>query len=95
MAISRKPKPHDHTTPHGAVDVEALINKGGSIGSENGSRDSDRTRTATINLRIPVLLVERIDQILEERPLRTPRHTWLLEAVLEKLERDEPVSNVP
>jgi hypothetical protein len=25
---------------------------------------------------------------VEARPIRTPRHTWLLEAVYEKLERE-------
>ena len=87
MAISRKPKPQDNTVGKGNVDIEALINKGGSVGGETGSKY--RTQTSTINIRVPVPLVERIDQELEGRPIRTPRHTWLLEAVWEKLERDE------
>ena len=95
MAIVRKPKPQNYSAGQEQVDIETLINKGGSVGGENRSKDSERTRTATINLRIPVVLVERIDQILEERPLRTPRHTWLLEAVLEKLERDNASTDAP
>lgn len=95
MAIARKPKPQGYSVGEEKVDVEALINKGGSIGGDSGSGDKERTRASTINLRIPVVLVERIDKILEQRPLRTPRHTWLLEAVLEKLERDSADTGAP
>jgi hypothetical protein len=78
MAISRKPKPQGQVdTP---VDVEALINRGGSIASDSP--------TATVNLRMPASLVGRIDEALKGHPIKKPRHTWLLEAVIEKLERE-------
>ena len=85
MPIARKPKA---TVPQG-VDVDALISKGGGV-AERGSQ-SDRTERATspVVLRVPAHLLGRIDEVLASRLLKTPRHTWLLEAVLEKLEREE------
>ena len=94
MAISRKPRPQENAEGKGNVDVDALIKKGGSVGGEDDS-NRDRVQVSTINLRIPAPLVERIDQILEGRTIRPPRHTWLLEAVLEKLERDETHKSAP
>lgn len=85
MPISRKPK-----QAASGVDVDALISRGGSIAVAEPSEaapDSSRA-TATVNLRIPTPLIERIDRALETRPLKKPRHAWLLEAVLEKLERE-------
>ena len=87
MAITRKPKPQTNGAEAPAVDIESLINKGGSVASaQTAPKGSD---VATVNLRIPATLVERIDQELKSRPIKTPRHTWLLEAVVEKLNREQ------
>lgn len=42
-----------------------------------------------IVLRVPTPLLFRVDEVVKARPIRIPRHTWLLEAVLEKLEREK------
>lgn len=42
-----------------------------------------------IVLRLPKPLLCRVDEVVQARPIRIPRHTWLLEAVLEKLEREQ------
>ncbi len=85
MAISRKPKPQANGA-NADVDVDALISKGGTVASSQTlPRIAD---TATVNLRMPVGLVERIDDALKVQPIKKPRHTWLLEAVMEKLERE-------
>jgi hypothetical protein len=87
VAISRKPKsPSDDS--NGVVDVEALINKGGSIASSPPAAPAKTAETVTINLRMPIPLVERIDVVLKSYPIKKPRHTWLLEAVIEKLEKE-------
>jgi hypothetical protein len=84
MAISRKPKQSSSTaTKH--VDVNALINKGGSVGGKNGGQKRD---TAPVILRVPEDILEKVDASVQARRIKTPRHTWLLEAVLEKLERE-------
>ena len=84
MAISRKPK--DENAP--AVDVDALILRGGSVASPE-VRIGPKTKDPTpVVLRIPTALLERIDDALEARSVKIPRHTWLLEAVVEKLDRE-------
>jgi len=81
MAITKKPKTKAATP---AVDVDALIRRGGSVASGGGGK----AKASTLVLRLPVELAERIDQAVQARKPKIPRHTWLLEAVLEKLERD-------
>jgi len=73
MAITRKPK----------QDVDALIRKGGSVASQ----EMDRT-TASVVLRVPPDILQRVDAKVAARTIRIPRHQWLLEAVVEKLERE-------
>ena len=86
MPISRKPK-----QASSSVDVEALISRGGSVavGEQVEAPSSPGRPTATVNLRIPAPIIERLDRALETLPLKKPRHAWLLEAILEKLEREE------
>ena len=92
MPITRKPKPQ--ITDNSSVDVEALINRGGSVAAQiedeaATASNSTQKQNATVNLRIPLDLLGRIDHSLENRPLKTPRHTWILEALLEKLSREQ------
>lgn len=85
MAISRRPKPTLVATAP-AVDVEALINKGGSVARSEAEPAS--AKSAPVVLRMPPHVLARIDQAVEARQVKVPRHTWLLEAVIEKLERE-------
>lgn len=82
MAISRKPKTTEKKTKE--VDIKALINKGGST-AENGKKESG---DKPILIRIPSDALQKIDEIVMSKRIKTPRHTWLLEAVFEKLERE-------
>lgn len=86
MAITRKPK---SSGVPGAVDVDALINKGGS----SPKLDTvEKDGTIAVVLRFQADLLARVDAAVKARPIRTPRHTWLLEAVYEKLQRENPIS---
>jgi hypothetical protein len=90
MAVSRKPKASAQTKS--AVDVEALIRKGGSVASQDNVRakgPGQGNKPTHVVIRIPADLVTRIEQALQERPVRIPRHTWILEALVEKLDREE------
>jgi hypothetical protein len=69
------------------VDVEALINKGGSVAMPKEPRP--KRKDVPVIVRVPSDLLDRIDALVEKRQLRTPRHTWLLEAFLEKASREE------
>ena len=91
MAITAKPqKP---STP--SVDVEALINKGGSVAAPAAAQDDgvksvvpDSDETKSVLLRVPLDILQTVDaQIKGKRP-RVPRHTWILEAMLQRIERD-------
>ena len=84
MPITRKPKP---ASPVG-VDVDALISRGGGVAGREPKPDRKEGTTSPVVLRVPAPLLSRIDEALASRLLKTPRHTWLLEAVLEKLERE-------
>ena len=77
MAVSRKPV---------AVDVEGLIQKGGAVPDESQSRAPER-KVVPVTLRIPSALLDQVDRYLKNQLVPLPRHTWILEAVREKLER--------
>lgn len=80
MAISRKPRAVKE-----GVDVEELINKGGSVPRESRALK----RTATVPLRFPDKeLLARIDEAVAKHPVKISRNTWIHYAIAEKLERD-------
>jgi hypothetical protein len=81
MAISRKP----HAMGK-AVDVEALISKGGTAPVAEFAEDSGNVKR--LQLRLEPELIAQIDTARSARQIKTPRHTWLLEAVYEKLYRE-------
>jgi hypothetical protein len=83
MAIARKPS----RPAQAPVDVDALINRGGS---PSGGPIEGQAKTTPILLRIPTDMMERLDTALKNRPVRLPRHTWILEAIHEKLTRELP-----
>jgi hypothetical protein len=84
MAITRKPKP---AAPGGPVDIEALIGKGGSVAAYQ-EQQPPKVKEIPVVVRIPSDLLGRIDALVGRRQLKTPRHTWLLEALLEKVNRE-------
>ena len=88
MAITRKPAP---VRPGPPVDVEDLINRGGSTPARTEPTESDQV--APVILRLPASMLKSIDRLVKSRPVRIPRHTWLLEAVHEKLSRENPADS--
>lgn len=101
MALSRKPTVESGPAAP-VVDVDALIRKGGSVAgtsssdasavenAQNGTAAAEKSKSPTpVVLRIPGGLLARIDSALEDRAVKIPRHTWLLEALVEKLDREQ------
>ena len=81
MAITRAPK-----SKASAATIQALIEKGGPPArQETGA--AARAPLA-VSLRIPGPLAERLDTFLRARLIRVPRHAWILQAILEKLDRE-------
>jgi hypothetical protein len=54
---------------------------------EKEAKPSDEGMTA-LTVRVPRVLVEDIDHKRNARAVRVPRNTWILEAVVEKLDRE-------
>ncbi len=81
MAITRSPK-----SKASESDIQALIEKGGQPArQETGDADSP---PMAVSLRIPGPLAERLDSFLRDKLIRVPRHAWILQAILEKLDRE-------
>lgn len=93
MAIARKPRQSAGASAAATVserDIEALIRKGGSVARHPRApaAAAPSGEAARVVLRIPAALLEEVDAAVKARSPRIPRHTWLLEAVQEKLERE-------
>ena len=86
MSISKKPKAKAETSE---AEVQALISKGGSPASSSQGKKLGKKDIVPVTLRLPAELTRRIEVVLQKRAFKIPRHTWLLEAVIEKLEREE------
>lgn len=81
MAIVRKPKRE--------TEVEQLIRRGGGTPVRGEGETDPKDEPTAIVLRIPADMLRKIDVSVRGRPVRTPRHTWLLEALHEKLLREQ------
>jgi hypothetical protein len=79
--IARKPKGKSPAK----VNVDRLIRKGGT--SSRAGRGT--TKAVPVLLKIPAGILETVDELVGRRKLRTYRSTWLLEAIVEKIEREE------
>ena len=91
MTITKKPRASD-TVPKAIMpeaDIQALIAKGGSVAQVEKRKPLDDNKPQLVQLRLDRHVVDRIDAVLETRLVKIPRHTWLLEAVHEKLTREE------
>ena len=87
MAITRKPKKTTETSPVKAkktVDVAALINKGGSA-----VQTAEKNDEKPVIQRIPEDILKRVDEAVAARRLKTSRNTWINEAILDRLEKED------
>ena len=87
MAIARKPKANEKQAKE--QNINALINKGGSVAEDAGEYEAKQSVGKAILVRIPAEALKRIDEIVSAKRIKTPRHTWLLEAIFEKLEKTD------
>lgn len=92
MTVRRAPSPQVQTISRPEnIDVrtEAFINKGMQAQTGEAPRPAETAKATKVLLTIPADSHSRIEAVLAERRVRIPRHTWLLEAIIEKLEREE------
>jgi len=91
MTITKKPKLAETKVsgsqlPESAV--HALIEKGGSVAKREVGEKRPEHKPQFIQLRLDRDFLTKIDAVLHKRKVKTPRHTWILEALYEKLERE-------
>lgn len=82
MAVTRKPR----VVPERAI--EALIAKGGSVAAPASPAAPPTPGVKMVPVRIDTTLLARIDRAVQAQPIKIPRNTWVLQAMLEKLARD-------
>ena len=87
MAIARKPKVKEPSE----TDVTAIINKGGTVPNEKGQGQEKQQSGSkhSVVLHIPGDWITEIDRLVSKRRVKTSRHTWLLEAIIEKLDHEK------
>jgi hypothetical protein len=86
--ITRKPSGQPPPTPPPSeAEIDALIHQGLSRPDEHPGTPREDEEQQVV-LRLPRPLLRRVDVAVQQRPLKTPRHRWLMEAILEKLERE-------
>ena len=91
MALARKPKAKPATNTADEKSIEALINRGGSVAEDAPAAKANgagKGKTVNMTLRLPPELSAQVDAAVEQRAIRPPRHTWILEAIYEKLDRE-------
>jgi hypothetical protein len=86
MAISTKPK--TQPTPAPDVDVEALIAKGGSIAKSESPEEETATSVTSFTLRVPNDILKPLDAHRKKQSYKVPRQQWILEAIIQRLERE-------
>jgi hypothetical protein len=80
MAVTRKPQ----VVPE--REIEAVIAKGGSVATATPVVPPADVKLVPV--RIEAALLARLDQAVQAQPIKIPRNTWVLQAILEKLGRD-------
>jgi hypothetical protein len=80
MAISRKPS---STAAVSEAAINALIEKGGSV-----AQDPKDAGKKNLQLRLETELINQIDAVRGNRTISPSRHTWILEAIHEKLQKE-------
>lgn len=91
MPVTRKPvaKPgasDADATPDEAT-IRAVIERGGTVAGEGGRPDEAVRKL--LQLRLPTNLIDRIDGVRRAHVVPPSRHHWILEAIHEKLLREE------
>ena len=81
MAISKKPSSKINVSE---AEINAIIEKGGSVASDSKKEMGKKN----LQLRLDTELIEKIDEARGKRTVSPPRHTWILEAIYEKLQKE-------
>jgi hypothetical protein len=87
MAISVKPQ--QKPSNQNEASITELINKGGSVSSSTTAPTQIAPKEEqTVTLRVPRELIDKLDELLGKGIIKKKRHPWILDAIVEKLERE-------
>jgi hypothetical protein len=86
MVVKRRPKDEEVRQVPAEDDAafQAYVHKGGSAARSQ----PDARKEVRFTLTVPGPMCQELDRIRESRPLKTSRHQWVLEAILEKMQRE-------
>lgn len=95
MALSKKPV-KSTTAISSNVDIDALINKGGTVPKKEtvtkpeqpASKKLLKSGKVPVQLRITPDILDEIDELIAKRRIPIARHDWFMEAIGEKMERE-------
>lgn len=82
MALRSKPQQQSATADERRINE--LIEKGGTVPADDG----DKSKPMLVQLRLSRDLVQRIDRNRKKRTVPPSRHSWILEALLDKLKAE-------
>lgn len=82
MALRSKPQQQPATADERRINE--LIEKGGTVPADDG----DKSKPMLVQLRLSRDLVQRIDRNRKKRTAPPSRHSWILEALLDKLKAE-------
>jgi hypothetical protein len=82
MALRSKPQQQPATADERRINE--LIEKGGTVPADAG----DKSKPMLVQLRLSRDLIQRIDRIRKKRTVPPSRHSWILEALLDKLKAE-------
>jgi hypothetical protein len=82
--MALRPKPRQRPEDDDERRINELIGKGGTVPADSGSRP----KPMLVQLRLSRDLIQRIDGNRGKRTVPPSRHSWILEALLDKLKAD-------
>jgi hypothetical protein len=73
------------------VDVEAMIRHGGQVPATVPRRKSwvEKTGCKAVNVYFEPEMLRRVNEATNSQIVRTSRQRWIMEAIVEKLQREE------
>ncbi len=86
MPIARKPQ--DDPALQGTLPEDPAFQQYLSKGGSAAKTQPEAPKDVRFTLHIPGPLCQDLDRVREARPLKISRHQWVLEAILEKMQRE-------
>lgn len=83
----RKPKPAAASA--NVVDVEAIINRGGTAPATQPTQESPKGVRKSVIVYFEPEMLRQVDEAAKTQVIKTSRQRWIMEAIVEKLQRAE------